>query len=129
MIISIDFDQTIAVDEFPNVGPAVPCAIKTITSLHRDGHTLILFTCREGQALDNACEWMEEQGLLDLFAGINEWPQCQIDKWGSDPRKIVGDVNIDDRNVGVPCIDFGGVRVVDWISVDNLIYLMVRGVI
>lgn len=66
-----------------------PDAAKVIKWLKSKGATLILWTCREGQALENAKELLEENGLE--FDAFNE----NADNYYKS-RKIVADIYIDD---------------------------------
>lgn len=116
MLITIDFDNTLFVDNYPQVGRPVPYMVQAIKQLAED-HTLTLWTCREGEPLINALDALDKVFLTDYFTTINEWPQANIDKWGIDCRKVIGDINIDDKNVGCPLITFEGARVVDWDSI------------
>lgn len=90
MVIAIDYDGTI-IDggAYPNKGTIRPDAAKVIKWLKSKGATLILWTCREGQALKNAKELLEENGLE--FDAFNE----NADNYYTS-RKIVADIYIDD---------------------------------
>ena len=43
-VICVDFDNTICLDEWPNVGPIILNAIKVLKELTKNGHKLILYT-------------------------------------------------------------------------------------
>ena len=45
-VILVDFDNTICVDEWPNIGELIPGALDVIKKLQDNGHTLILYTQR-----------------------------------------------------------------------------------
>lgn len=123
MIISVDFDNTLAVDGFPYVGKTVPHAIASIKELFKH-HTLILFTCREGAELECAKQFLKDEGIYHCFDAFNEWPRSEQIAWGSNPRKIVGTLNVDDKNVGCPLIKLdSGEYVVNWPMVIDLIHL------
>lgn len=90
MVIAIDYDGTIInSDAYPNKGIIRPDAVKVIKWLKSKGATLILWTCREGRALDNAKELLEENELE--FDSFNE----NADNYYKS-RKIVADIYIDD---------------------------------
>lgn len=98
MIISIDFDGTICRDEYPEIGAAMPYAIDVIKELKEQGHILILNTCREGNLLINAVNWLLDHNLV--FNRINDNLNEISIKYGSNARKVFADVYIDDRNFG-----------------------------
>lgn len=95
-IVAVDFDGTLCVDCYPHIG-APNLALIRILREWQLGHTkLILWTCRCGDALDNAISWCAEQGLF--FDAINANVPETIAKYGSDPRKITADIYIDDKS-------------------------------
>ena len=60
MVIAIDYDGTIINrDAYPNKGEIRPNAASVIKWLKSKGVTLVLWTCREGRALENAKETNE----------------------------------------------------------------------
>jgi len=99
-IIAIDFDGTIAETNFPDIIKPISGAIKTITDLYNSGHTLILWTCREGESLAQANSWLRDMVIADCFSEINTHTRAQIEEWGTNPRKVAADVYIDDRACG-----------------------------
>ena len=48
-ILAIDFDGTIATDSFPQVGTLRKDADTIIRKLYKDGHDIIINTCRTGK--------------------------------------------------------------------------------
>lgn len=53
-IFAVDFDGTLCLGEWPKLGaPNIPL-IKTLINKQRCGDKLILWTCRTGEALENA---------------------------------------------------------------------------
>lgn len=97
MIIAIDFDGIIVKDKYPYIGDPIPNAKEAILELHNEGHYLILWTCRCGKELQDAVNYLHENGII--FDAINENAPSQIEKYGTDSRKIFADVYIDDRQV------------------------------
>jgi hypothetical protein len=97
-VIAIDFDGTIAVDDYPNVGPEISGAIDSIKEIQSLGVDTVLWTCRGGVPLDNALSWLSERGVE--FEFVNENTTTELDFWGTNPRKIAADIYIDDRVVG-----------------------------
>lgn len=100
MIIAIDFDGTTCTELWPQIGEPVPGAMEAIRRLHREGHHLILWTCRTGQTLDEALDWLQSHGVRHLFAAVNAHLPEQMLRYGTDPRKLGADLYIDDRAVG-----------------------------
>ncbi len=99
MNIAIDFDGTIVEHEYPQIGREIPFAVDTIKMLIRDRHNLILWSCREGQLLDDAVEWCRKRGI-EFYAINRDYPEES--KKGNEhySRKLKVDMFIDDRNVG-----------------------------
>ena len=100
-IIAIDFDGTLSLGEYPSCGPAnekLVSLLKRILSLPRGGRCCryVLWTCRKGQPLDDAIEWLKEQGIV--FDDVNELPPDAI-SFDNDSRKLFYDLFIDDKAV------------------------------
>lgn len=113
MIIGIDFDGTLAVHEYPEIGVEVPGAIETCKRLEADGHQLILYTMRSGDTLNEALDWCKERGLT--FWGINKNPTQH--RWTESP-KVYCQVYIDDAAYGCPIVpNDTGRPYVDWSDV------------
>lgn len=117
LTIAVDFDGTIVVHDFPNIGEPAPMAIETIKDWIAMGAKVILWTVRDGKYLDDAVEYCRNAGIE--FYGINENP----DGWTLSPKPYFH-YCIDDRNVGCPMMDYDDDRiVVDWVKVRKLIGL------
>ena len=58
MIIAVDFDNTIARTTFPEIHGEIPGAVDVLTRFQSAGHTVILWTCREGKVLNDALLWL-----------------------------------------------------------------------
>jgi len=98
MILAIDFDGTLCLDQYPGIGAPVPYAIDTMQTLAADGHYLIINTCREGDRLTEAVNWLLDNGIP--FHRVNDNHPEATDKYGSNARKVFADLYIDDRNLG-----------------------------
>ncbi|PVW17029.1 BT0820 family HAD-type phosphatase [Marixanthomonas spongiae] len=97
LTIAVDFDGTIVEDHYPNIGKPKLFAFETLRKLQENGHRLILWTYRNGKALDDAVAFCKEQGVI--FYSINKsFPEENFDPKYS--RKINADIFIDDRNIG-----------------------------
>ena len=112
MTIAIDFDGTIVENEYPKIGDERMFATDTLKMLIKDRHQLILWTCREGQLLDEAINWCKERGV-EFWAINKDFPEEDITKNQQFSRKIKADLFIDDRMVG---------RLPDW----GTIYQMIK---
>ena len=98
LLIAVDFDGTIVEDAYPKVGKAKPFAIETIKMLQNDGHRIILWTYRHGRKLDEAVQFLHDQGVPP-YAVNRSYPEEEAHP--SDvSRKIHADLFIDDRNFG-----------------------------
>lgn len=93
---AVDFDRTLCDSEYPNFGKPNKRLIRFLIKKKKEGHKVTLWTCREGTELLNAVEWCEKHGLM--FDAVNENLPEEIEKFGSDPRKIGYDILIDDKN-------------------------------
>lgn len=100
MDIAIDFDGTLARDRWPEIGELRPGAKKVINWLKKRGHTLILYTCREGVYLAKAHIFLEKHGIK--FDYYNENTEGRIWEYGGDCRKISADLYIDDKALFFP---------------------------
>ena len=98
LIVAVDFDGTIAGrDENHNL-VVIPGADTYIRKIKELGHTVILYTCREGKNQWKAEKFMEEHNIpFDL---INANFEGHATKYGHDSRKINADVYVDDKAVG-----------------------------
>ena len=98
-ILAIDFDGTISLGKWPDVGPANDRLISYLLDRKRNGDKLILWTCRAGKALDAAINFCAQHGLY--FDAVNDNLPEIVAKYGSNSRKITCDYYIDDRSFTV----------------------------
>ncbi len=99
MLIAIDFDGTIVENKYPEIGRERPFAIQTLKMLLADRHRLVLWTCREGQLLEEALAWCRERGV-EFYAANRDYPEETTDNNPHFTRKLKADLFIDDRNLG-----------------------------
>lgn len=92
MVIAVDFDGTIVEHRFPAIGPLIPYGIKLLKIWQRNGHKIILWTCREGKALEDAVSFCKTQDFE--FDAVNENIRTYM---GSSGRKVWADYYVDDR--------------------------------
>lgn len=97
MIIAVDFDGTICVSRYPKIIRLRFLARPVLRWAHKR-HTIILWTCRNGAALEEALKWLDEHKVP--YDYVNENPPEQIKLWGGDCRKVSADFYIDDKGVG-----------------------------
>lgn len=105
MTIAVDFDGTIVEHRYPEIGKERPFATSTLRQLMEDGHRLILWSCREGDLLQQAIDWCAERGVrfYSVNADLNDDTGDSIATIKDNPhysRKLKVDLFIDDRNVG-----------------------------
>lgn len=97
MVIAVDFDGTIVEHKYPSIGKEIPFAVETIKLIQTElKHTIILWTVREGNLLDEAVQFCRERGLYFYAINSNE----PGSKKSEQPRKLMADMFIDDRNFG-----------------------------
>ncbi len=97
MTYAVDFDGTMCENVWPSIGNAKWNVLQYCRELRRDGHKLILNTCRENELLSAAVWWCLARGLA--FDAVNENLPEHIATYGSDCRKIFADYYIDDKNL------------------------------
>lgn len=106
-VIAVDFDGTLCVNRYPEIGePQWGVIIAAIEEMRR-GAKLILWTCRTGKKLGEAVAAAEKWGLT--FDAVNENLPERIKMFGNDSRKIGADEYWDDRAVAldeIPGIGF-----------------------
>lgn len=95
MIIAIDFDGTLFTEGWPSIGKPKRFTIWLAKRKKRQGHTLILNTCREGERLTEALAACAVHGLY--FDFVNENDPKRIKLYGGDCRKISADEYWDDK--------------------------------
>lgn len=111
MVIAVDFDGTIVEHEYPKIGKEIPFAIDTLKRIQQEEqHTLILWTVREGDLLQEAIDFCAQRGLK-FYAANKNYPEEDL---STAPKKLTADLFIDDRNLG---------GLPDW----GVIYKMIKG--
>ena len=97
-IIAVDFDGTIVSDNFPDIGEPIELTIHKIEREQAQGSKIILWTCRNGKALEDAVKFCRDELGLH-FDAINE----NLDEikvlYGGDTRKVFADEYWDDKAV------------------------------
>lgn len=98
-IYAFDFDGTLCQEAYPAIGKPNKAMIRYAKKLKQKGHRLILWTCRNGLALENAVAWCREQGIE--FDAVNQNLPEILEMFGSDSRKITADYYVDDKVLGI----------------------------
>ena len=98
MIIAIDFDGTICRSQFPTIQGEQPYAAEVIRKLHERGHYIIIWTCRTGENLLDAINWLAGHDIP--FDRVNDNHPDNIAEHGGNNRKVYADCYIDDKNFG-----------------------------
>lgn len=96
LTIAVDFDNTLAVTRYP----AIIAPIGTVVDYIRDAKEnhnaiIILWTCREGEELEEAVAWCKENNVPIDY--VNENVPARVKKWENDCRKVSADIYIDDK--------------------------------
>ena len=112
-VIAIDFDDTIFYDAYPFVGEPIPKAIDTINKYYNKGHTIIIWTCREGEAAEEAILALEREGAKYHFFNNNDPDRAKL--YNNDSRKLGCDILIDDKSLNFL------VNGIDWDDIDTMI--------
>lgn len=72
-VFAVDFDQTIALTEYPTIIQEIPHCFHTLHKIQDKGHKIILLTMRHGEPLTEAVEFITNRGIK--LYGINNNPQ------------------------------------------------------
>ena len=97
MTFAVDFDGTLSFGKFPDAGPANEGLIDFLIARKSRGDRLILWTCREGEALRIAVAFCQNRGLE--FDAINDNLPEAVVKYGVNSRKVSCDFYIDDKSI------------------------------
>lgn len=97
MIYAVDFDGTLCSSAWPGIGEPNRELISFLLGEQKNGSELILWTMREGKALQEAVDWCGSHGLV--FDVVNDNVESAKRKWNNNPRKVYADVYIDDHNM------------------------------
>ena len=98
MIIAVDFDGTLHLGQYPQIGQAAPDAERVMRQLKEDGHYVIINTARSGERLLEAINWLLYKGIP--FDRVNDNEPVNVAYYGNNSRKIYAHLYVDDRQVG-----------------------------
>lgn len=99
-VIAVDFDGCLCEDAWPEIGAPRLDVIKKAHNKQKHGFKLILWTCRNGELLDNAVAWCADHGLV--FDAVNEQVPELLSRFGTDSRKVFAHEYWDDRAKRMP---------------------------
>lgn len=94
-IIAVDFDGTMCVNKWPDIGEANEELLNYLREEKAHGTKLILWTNRSGTHLSDAVDWAKERGIE--FDTVNDNLQESVEFFGGNSRKIYATEFIDDR--------------------------------
>jgi hypothetical protein len=97
MVYAVDFDGTLCVDKYPEIGPPRYDIINFIKRRRADGDKVILWTCRSGPFLEAALAWCVRHGLE--FDAVNDNLADNVACHNNNSRKVCADYYIDDRSI------------------------------
>ena len=95
MILAVDFDGTLSLGTWPDVGPANEKLFRFLKKRKDEGDKLILWSCRVGKPLEEAVAWCRENDLE--FDAVNDNLPEVIEIYGTNSRKVSCDYYIDDK--------------------------------
>jgi len=102
-IICVDFDKTLvewSSNGFPELGKPIYKTINRMKEERNRGTKFILWTCREGELLDQALEWCNQRKIH--FDAVNKnLPEGIAKNRGFDPRKVYANEYWDDKAINV----------------------------
>ena len=96
-ILAVDFDGTLCEDNYPEIGKPREDIIGLVQSYRKKGYKIVLWTCRNREALAQAVAWCKEHGLE--FDAVNENIPETKELFGGDTRKVFADKYLDDKNI------------------------------
>ena len=94
--IAIDFDGCLCTNEYPNIGKPILHIIDEAKKQQAKGAGLILWTCREGELLEQAVAWCRNFCGIN-FDAVNDNIEATKTFFGGNSRKISCDYYIDDK--------------------------------
>lgn len=115
LIIAVDFDGTITTcSQVSDNLELREDAKEVLERLYDDGVKLILWTCRTGEYLTQALEFLKKEDMLHFFSSVNEnIPEVQ-ERYSIDARKVGADIYIDDKNIFT--------KEINWNQIEEYIY-------
>ena len=98
-VIAVDFDGCLCERKWPGIGAANWNAINALIRRKAEGDKIILWTCRDGEMLEDAVTWCYNRGLK--FDAVNDNLEENKEHFGNNTRKVFADEYWDDKAVPV----------------------------
>lgn len=118
--IAIDFDGTLVADNYPGIGTLMEEAKEFLVDFRGAGGKVILWTCRTGEELQEAVNFLYKNNVLidcindnlpeNMAAFRREFPS--VPEKDVNCRKIWAEMYIDDKNPGG----------VNWVEIRKLVF-------
>lgn len=96
-VIAVDFDGCLCHSEWPEIGLPAEGVLLRLREEQQRGAKIVLWTCRDGELLEQAVAWSAERGIT--FDAVNEQIPELKGIFGNDSRKIYASEYWDDRAV------------------------------
>ena len=106
-VIAVDFDGCLCKNAWPYVGEPNWDVIEKVKQEQNNGASIILWTCRDGQLLEDAKKACKEWGIK--LAAANESLLKWREAWGNDTRKIGATEYWDDKA-------FNPIHTAEWVN-------------
>lgn len=101
---AVDFDGTLCRNAWPGIGEPYYEMLNWIKELRKNGHKIILWTCREGMPLVDALVWCADHGLF--FDAVNDNLEEHKRQFQGNSRKILADYYVDDKAIYASALPF-----------------------
>lgn len=98
-VIAVDFDGCLCTNNWPEIGRPNRQLIRALKTARSRGNKVILWTCREGKALQDAVKWCDRYGLR--FDAVNDNIPEMNQLFNNNSRKVGADLYIDDKAMRV----------------------------
>lgn len=111
VVVAVDFDGTITLDS--HIGGRLvlnPGCREVLHDLHKNGVSLVLWTCRTDSWLQEALSFLDKEDLLKYFSSINSQADVVKEVYGDNARKVGADYYIDDKNIFQTRINWFDIR-------------------
>lgn len=96
-ILAVDFDGTLVSEAFPQIGLKNENMFEAVLNAQNSGIKCVLWTCRNGQELQNAVDYCIGHGFTP--DAVNRNVDEVIEMFGHDTRKIFADWYLDDKSL------------------------------
>lgn len=117
-ILLIDFDQTIANSNYPEIIGLKEYSKQVMNKLYDDGFFIIINTCRTGSEENRVVEFLNKNGIK--FHLINKNHAGLIEYFREDSRKLSGDIHIDDKDLSFAYKGFNGLNWDHYVMINNI---------